>query len=321
MYLMLNVHRMRLLREVASRGSIAAAAAALFLTPSAVSQQLAVLEREAGVPLLERVGRGVRLTHAGEGLVAHTERVLAVLEEAEADLEAVSEGIAGKLRTCAFPTAARALLVPALARLREENPRLALSLVDLEPEESLPMLKTGDLDVVVTYGFDRLPERADPGVERHLLLTEPLYVALLDSDPRAKGPIRMADFRNDEWVVGRDGSPFLDVMVRIANEAGFEPHVDLHSNDYQVILASVQAGLGVALVPPLAFFAAYKGVVCLSPTDVQINRQILAVIRKGSGGRPAVEAALRVLRDVADRVTTRQGAAVPIGGYIAPVGA
>lgn len=308
---MLNVHRMRLLREVASRGSIAAAAGALFLTPSAVSQQLAVLEREAGVVLLERVGRGVRLTHAGERLVAYTERVLAVLEEAEADLEAVSEGVADKLRTCAFPTAARALLVPALARLRAENPRLALSLVDLEPEESLPMLKTGDLDVVVTYGFDRLPERAEPGVERHLLLTEPLYIAVPTSDPRAAGPVRMADFRDDEWVVGRDGSPFLDVMVRVANEAGFEPRVDLHSNDYQVILASVQAGLGVALVPPLAFFAEYPGVVCLSPTDVQINRQILAVIRRGSGRRPAVEAALRVLRDVADHVGERHGTGVP----------
>jgi DNA-binding transcriptional LysR family regulator len=311
---MLNVHRMSLLREVASRGSIAAAAGALFLTPSAVSQQLAVLEREAGVALLEHVGRGVRLTHAGERLVSYTERVLAVLEEAEADLQAVSEGVAGKLRTCAFPTAARALLVPALARLRAENPRLALSLVDLEPEESLPMLKTGDLDVVVTYGFDRLPERADPGVERHLLLTEPLYIAVPTSDPRAAGSIRMADFRDDEWVVGRDGSPFLDVMVRVANEAGFEPHVDLHSNDYQVILASVQAGLGVALVPPLAFFAEYPGVVCLSPTDVQINRQILAVIRRGSGRRPAIEAALRVLRDVAASAGEQQGTRAPTVG-------
>ncbi len=312
MYLMLNVHRMSLLREVASRGSIAAAAGALFLTPSAVSQQLAVLEREAGVVLLERVGRGVRLTHAGERLVSYTERVLAVLEEAEADLEAVSGGVAGKLRTCAFPTAARALLVPALARLREEHPRLALSLVDLEPEESLPMLKTGDLDVVVTYGFDRLPERADPGVERHLLLTEPLYIAVPATDRRVGGPVRVADFRDDEWVVGRDGSPFLDVMVRVANDAGFEPHVDLHSNDYQVILASVQAGLGVALVPPLAFFAEYPGVVCLSPTDVKINRHILAVIRRGSGGRPAVEAALRVLREVAAQAGAAHATTVPI---------
>lgn len=309
---MLNVHRMRLLREVASHGSIAAAAEALYLTPSAVSQQLAVLQREAGVELLEHVGRGVRLTHAGEKLVAHTERVLAVLEEAEADLEAVSEGMAGQLRTCAFPTAARALLVPALARMRAENPLLALSMVDLEPEESLSMLKLGDLDIVVTYGFDRLPERVDPGVQQHLLLTEPLYIAVRETDPRAHGVVKVSDFRGDDWVVGRDGSHFLDVMVRVAREAGFDPHVDLHSNDYQVILASVQAGLGVALVPPLAFFAQYPGVVCVTPSDVQINRRVLAVIRRGSGGRPAIKAALDVLREVAREAVARYETLVPL---------
>ncbi|MCE5192027.1 MAG: LysR family transcriptional regulator [Actinomycetia bacterium] len=309
---MLNVHRMRLLREVASHGSIAGAAEALYLTPSAVSQQLAVLQREAGVELLEHIGRGVRLTHSGKKLVAHTERVLAVLEEAEADLEAVSEGMAGQLRTCAFPTAARALLVPALARMRTENPLLALSMVDLEPEESLSMLKTGDLDIVVTYGFDRLPERVDPGVQQHLLLTEPLYIAVRETDPRAHGVVKVSDFREDDWVVGRDGSHFLDVMVRVAAEAGFQPHVDLHSNDYQVILASVQAGLGVALVPPLAFFAQYPGVVCVTPSDVQINRRVLAVIRRGSGGRPAIEAALGVLRDVAREAVARYETLVPL---------
>ncbi len=122
----------------------------------------------------------------------------------------------------------------------------------------------------------------------------------------------MADFRNDEWVVGRDGSPFLDVMVRVAGEAGFEPRVDLHSNDYQVILASVQAGLGVALVPPLAFFAEYPGVVCVRPSDVQINRRVLAGIRRGSGGRPAVEAALGVLQDVAKAAVARYETLVPL---------
>ncbi len=311
---MLNVHRMTLLREVASRGSIAAAAEALYLTPSAVSQQLSTLEREAGVELLERVGRGVRLTHTGIKLVAYTERVLAVLEEAEADLQAVSEGVAGQLRTCAFPTAARALLVPALKRMRAEHPLLALSMVDLEPEDSLPMLKTGDLDVVLTYGFDRLPERPDPGIERHLLLTEPLYIAVPDTDPRATGPAKLSDFRDDNWVVGRDGSPFLDVMIRVAAEAGFEPRVELHSNDYQVLLSAVQAGLGIALVPPLAFFAQYPGVVCLRTSDVQINRRVLAVIRRGSGGRPAIEAALGVLRDVSREAVARYETLVPLAG-------
>lgn len=299
---MLNVHRMRLLREVASRGSIAAAAEALYLTPSAVSQQLAVLEREAGTPLLERAGRSVRLTFAGERLVSHTERVLADLEEAEADLAAISGDVAGLLRMCAFPTAARALLVPAMALLKGRYPNLEFSMVDLEPEDSLPMLRTGDLDVVLTYGFDRLPERSDPGIERRMLLVEPMFLALSTSHPRASGPVSMADLAKEHWLVGRDGSPFHEVMERVANEAGFEPRLDLHSNDYQVILASVEAGLGVGLVPPLAFFAEYPGVVYRTLTDATVQRYVLVAIRSGSAARPAISAALTALETVADEV-------------------
>lgn len=299
---MLNVHRMRLLREVASRGSIASAADALYLTPSAVSQQLAVLERETGVQLLERVGRGVRITPAGEALVAHTERVLQALEEAEAELEAVSHGIAGPLRTCSFPTAARVLLVPALALLKREHPRLTLSMVDLEPESSLPMLKTGDLDLVLTYGFDRLPEHTDPGTERVLLLNEPVYITIPATHPNALGASRVADFADEEWIVGLEGSSLRDVIVRIANEAGFEPRMNLHSNDYQVILSAVQAGLGVSIAPPIALFAEYPGVVLRAPTDVIMHRHVHAVIRRGSGDRPAIAAAIKTLRAVASKV-------------------
>lgn len=298
---MLNVHRMRILREVAARGGIAAAAEALYLTPSAVSQHMAILEREAGTPLLEKAGRGVRLTTAGERLVAHTERVLAVLEEAQADLADISAGIAGTLSTCAFPTAARALLVPALALLRERHPRLQLKMSDLEPEESIPLLKLGEMDVIVSYGFDRLPERADPGIERLLLMTEPLFIAMPESHPLAEGEgsVRLADLADEQWVVGRDGSPFMEVMIRVGQEAGFAARVDLHSNDYQVILAAVQAELGVALVPPLAFLRENPGVVYRRPADIELNRRVVAVIRRGSGSAPAIAATLQALRDVA----------------------
>ncbi len=301
---MFGIQRLRILREVAARGGISAAAEALYLSPSAVSQQMAVLEREAGTPLLERVGRGVRLTTAGEHLVAHTERVFAVLEEARADLEDISAGIAGSLHTCAFPTAARALLVPALARLRTEHPRIEPTMNDLEPEESIPLLKLGELDVIISYGFDRLPERDDPGIERLHLMTEPLDVALPVDHPHAAAgmPLKLADLRDEQWVVGRDGSPFMDVMVKLGNEAGFAPRIDLHSNDYQVILAAVSERLGVALVPPLAHIAEYPGVVFRRPVDVDINRHIVAVIRRGSGGAPAIEAVLQALRDVARSV-------------------
>lgn len=298
---MINVNRLRVLREVKARGGIAGAAEALFMTPSAVSQQMGVLEREAGVELLERVGRGVRLTSAGQRLVAHAERVLALLEEAEADMEAVAEGMAGTLHVAAFPTAARTLLVPALGTLRKQHPQLEFTMSDLEPEESLPALKVGQLDVVVTYEFDHLPEPEDPGIERHLLLTEPMWIAMPSGHPLAASAVRVRELHQDQWIVGRDGSPFLDVQVRVANEAGFNPRVDLQSNDYQVILAAVSEGLGVALVPPMARMADYPGVVFAEMSDIEVHRRVVANIRKGSGRSPAIAAALKALGQAAKR--------------------
>ncbi len=302
---MLNVVRMKVLREIAARGSITAAAGALYMTPSAVSQQMATLEREAGVELLDRTRRTVRLTPAGERLVIHTERVLEALEEAGAEMDALGGGIAGRLRTCAFPTAARSVLVPALALLRSRFPEIEPTMNDLEPEESIPMLKVGDMDVVVTYEFDHLPTPRDPGVERHILMREPMYVAMPRTHPMAAGPVRIHDMAEEQWVVGRDGSPFMEVQVRIANEAGYTPRVDLHSNDYQVILAAVEAGLGVALVPPLALFASYPGVVLRPPEDIEVNRRVVAAIRAGSGGSPGIAAALAALREVGEAAASR----------------
>lgn len=296
--LMLNVHRMSILREVAARGGIAAAAEALYMTPSAVSQHMAALEREAGTQLLERVGRGVRLTPAGESLVAHTERLLEVLEEAEADLADVSHGVAGRLRLCAFPTAARALLAPTLTLLKERHPRLRLSMTDLEPEESIPLLKLREIDVVVTYEFDHLPVPDDPALERHVLMSEPIYLAVPATHPLATGPVAVADFRDTEWLAGREGAPFMEVTRHVGHEAGFEPKVNLQSNDYQVILACVAQGLGVTLVPPLALFADYPGIAFHVPTDMDITRREVAVIRKGSGRSPVVATALETLREV-----------------------
>lgn len=300
---MLSVHRMRILREISDRGSIASAAEALYMSPSAVSQQMSVLERESGTPLLEPAGRSVRLTPAGEALVAQAERVLAVLEEAQAELDAISSGVAGRIRTCAFATAARALLVPALARLKKQAPALQFTMVDLEPEDSVPQLKRGELDVVLTYEFNHLPALQDAGVERNDLLVEPIYIAMSAAHPLAwRGTVRMSELAEEQWIVGHDGSAFLEAQVRVANEAGFQPKTDLHSNDYQVILSAVQAGLGVTLVPPLALFASYPGVVYRVPEDVSVSRTISALVRRGSGRSPAIASVLSALREaVAER--------------------
>ena len=300
---MLNVTRLRMLREVASRGTLAAAAEALFMTPSAVSQQMAVLERETDAQLLERYGRGVRLTDAGTQLVANTERILAEIERAEADLASASRGVVGRVRVSAFPTAARALLVPALPGLQEQYPNLRVSMVDLEPEESIPALKNGDLDVVVAYEWGLLPRLTDAGIEREQLFTEPVFLALPATHPLAgSGPVKLADLKNEEWIVGRDSTSMLELVVAATRRQGYEPLTDFHSMDFQVILSAVGAGLGVALVPPLALIGTYPNVEITDVSDLEINRTIWAAIRRGSDGNPGIAAVLAALRQAAERV-------------------
>lgn len=293
-----------MLREVAARGTIAAAAESLFMTPSAVSQQMAVLEREAGVPLLERSGRGVRPTDAGRRLVEHTERILADIERAEADLARASAGIVGHVRISAFPTAARAVLVPTIVQLRAEHPNLRLSMVDLEPEEAVPALKAGDVDVALTYEWDLLPTLEDAGIERDLLLTERLYLALPTHHPLAEheDAISIADFAEDEWIVGRDSTSMLDLVRAATRRAGYEPRTDFHSMDFGVILSAVAAGLGVAVVPALALMGEYPDVAVREVADLNLNRRVWAAIRRGSGGYPGIGTVLASLHATAEEV-------------------
>jgi len=286
-----------MLREVAARGTLAAAAEALFMTPSAVSQQMAVLEREAGTPLLERRGRGVRLTEAGQKLVADTERILAAIEQAEADLVASARGVVGHVRVSAFPTAARALLIPALRTVRQEYPNLRVSTLDLEPEEALPALKAKDLDVVATYEWGLLPVLSDAGIEREKLFTEPVYLALPSSHRLAgNGPVSLSELVDEEWIVGHDATLMLDLVVAATRREGYVPRTDFHSMDFQVILAAVGAGLGVALVPPLALIGNYPDVSITTVADLELNRTIWSNIRRGSGGNPGIAVLLDALR-------------------------
>jgi DNA-binding transcriptional LysR family regulator len=293
---MLDVRRLRVLRELAARGTIAATADALGYTAPAVSQQLAALEREAGVALLERNGRRRRLTPAGEELVARTEGILRELEAAEAALASTATQVAGVLRCAAFSSAHRALLPPAIAALAAHHPDLRVSTAEMEPEDSLPALKLGELDLALAQEYPFAPMPADPALERTNLLEDPLALALPAGHPLAHGagPIDPASLEGEPWVAGRQSTYCHAVVIHSARRAGYEPRLAHITNDFSVAYALVKAGAGVALVPGLAG-PPPPGVVLRPIAGAPPSRTIYAAVRAGSGARPAVAAMLEAL--------------------------
>jgi DNA-binding transcriptional LysR family regulator len=293
---MLDVRRLRVLRELAARGTIAAAADALGYTAPAVSQQLAALEREAGVALLERNGRRRRLTPAGEELVARTEGILRDLEAAEAALARTTTQVAGVLRCAAFSSAHRALLPAAIAMLATRHPDLRVTTSEREPEDSLPALKLGELDVALAQEYTFAPTPADPALERTDLLEDPLRLALPAGHPLAAGDgaVQAATLDGEPWIAGREGTFCHAVVIHTAHRAGYEPRLAHITNDFSVAYALVAAGAGVALVPGLAG-PPPPGVVVRPIAGAPANRTIYAAVRAGSSARPAVAAMLDAL--------------------------
>ena len=294
---MLDVRRLRVLRELAARGTIAATAEALGYTAPAVSQQLAALEREAGVALLEKHGRRRRLTPAGEELVIRTEGILRQLEAAEAALERSTTHVAGVLRAAAFASAHRMLLPRAIAALAIAHPDLRVTTRELEPEESLPALKLGELDVALAQEYAFAPVPADPALERTDLADDLVQLALSEAHPLASPPaaaVDLAALDAEPWIAGRAGSSCLEVVLHSARGAGYEPRIAHVTNDFGVAYALVGAGAGVALVPELAG-PPPPGVVLRPTAGTPIRRRIYAVARGGSTARPAVAAMLAAL--------------------------
>src|SRR5919107_1157506 len=196
---MLDVRRMRVLREVAQRGSFSAAAEALSFTQSAVSQQIAALEREAGTTLVERSVRGIRLTDAGRALVRHTDAILGRLAEAEAELEAIAGLRGGRLRMASFESAGATLMPPAIAAFRHEHPAVELSMSLSEPEDCIPLLRSGDLDLAIV--FESAVQDHDDGVERVHLLEDPMHLVLPRDHPLAsRRRVRLADLAGEAWI-------------------------------------------------------------------------------------------------------------------------
>jgi DNA-binding transcriptional LysR family regulator len=297
---MIDLRRLRLLRELRERGTIAAVADALSYTPSAVSQQLAALEKEAGVPLLERVGRGVRLTDAAHRLAAHTDVVLARLERAEAELLETSGAVHGRVRVAAFQTAARSLVAPVLRPLSDRHEGLRLELVEMEAEEALPLLRAGDVDIVVAEEYRAAPRPHEPALERVDLGRDRIVLALPPNHPEAEGdgPVALRRLARDPWCATREGTMFADLLLRACRATGgFEPDVRHRANDVALLVQMAADGHGVTMVPALGQPESHPGVAIRQIAGQTIERRLYAAVRRGSSQRPAVEVTTQALAD------------------------
>jgi DNA-binding transcriptional LysR family regulator len=303
---MLDVRKLRVLREVETRGTIAAAADALRYTPSAVSQQLAALQVEAGVALLERVGRSVRLTDAGRRLVRHADEILSRLEEAEAEL-AAGDAVRGTVRVSAFQTAALALLPRAIAELGARHPDLRVEYTEAEAEESLPLLAGGGLDLVIAEEYDYLPRPRDPRLIREELGRDPILVVLPEGHrmARRRRPVPLAELAAEPWATGRSDTLFADMILRACRGAGFEPDLQHRANDLKILFELVAAGHAVALAPGLGNPGAIPGVTALPTAGQPLGRTIFTAVRRSSARQPAVEALLGALQAGAARLDQR----------------
>ncbi|MFI5844577.1 LysR family transcriptional regulator [Catenuloplanes sp. NPDC051500] len=296
----LDVRRLRVLRELSRRGTVTAVAAALHLTPSAVSQQLAALSREAGAPLIESAGRRVRLTNAAQILLRHADEIFARLELAQADIAAATGAPAGRVVLGGFAATISGLALPALATLRDTAPHLHLRLLEVEHPEALDLLVRGELDVVLMVESRQGPAATDRRFHREPLLTDVFDIALPAGHPVAAAPeVTLAELAEEPWILPRAGA-CLDVSMATCAAAGFTPHVVHSIGDWEGVTAAVALGLGVALVSRLASVAARPGVTIRKLETDRPSRHITAVLRRGSQEAPHLAAVLGALRHHAD---------------------
>jgi DNA-binding transcriptional LysR family regulator len=304
---MLDLKRLRLLRELSERGTIAAVADALRYTPSAVSQQLAMLEREAGVPLLERAGRGVRLTDAALVLVGHAEALLERAALAEADLAAAARTVAGRGRIAGFESVLLRVALPAMEALARDAPRLRCEVFEAEPEQALPALALGDLDLVLGDEWAHQPLRLPGGVERHDLLRDQVHVVLPTDHPAARrhrDAVPLAELAREPWATGHAGMGWEELTQRTCRElGGFDPDIRHRTNDATVGLALVARGLAVTLLPELPLRERHPGVALRAIAERPVSRQIFAATRAADAARPSTQALLGAVRDAVAALT------------------
>jgi DNA-binding transcriptional LysR family regulator len=302
---MLDLHRLRLLREVHGRGTLHAAARALGYTPSAISQQLSVLEREAGTPLLERTGRNVRLTAAGHALVQHATSLLEGVEAAEAELATFAAGrAAGTVRVAAFQSAFLRMVAPAVRTLGESHPDIRLEATEAEVEQAVPALRLQQLDLVVGVVYDGQPRAVHADLTRDLLLRERIQIVLPSDHPEAaRDRVPLRHLADVPWAACQPGTGHREMQVRVCRQlGGFEPDLRYSSDDYLILLEVVRTAGAAALLPDLVLASGAAGVAVRLPAEGAIGREVFLLTRRSR--TPAVAAVAAALHAAA-------GVAVP----------
>ncbi|MBF6049700.1 LysR family transcriptional regulator [Streptomyces sp. NRRL B-1677] len=299
---MLNLERLRTLNAVARHGSVSAAADGLHVTTSAVSQQLAKLERETGQQLLAKQGRGVRLTDAGRLLADHASRILSQVELAQADLEAQRGQAVGELLLGAFPTAARGLFPAALAELRAAHPQLRARLEEMEPDEAVPRVVRGDIDVAVVLDWYNKPLPMPDGLAKAPILDDIADVAMPADHPLAgREGVDLEEFADDDWVSWPRGEFCHDWLMLTLRGKGIEPRISHMAEEHHTQLALIAAGLGVAVAPRLGRGPVPEGVRVV-PVRHTVRRHVYAIWRADADRRPSIRAAVEALRTAGEKV-------------------
>jgi DNA-binding transcriptional LysR family regulator len=300
---MLDVRRMRVLREVAAQGSFSAAAEALSFTQSAVSQQVAALEREAATKLVERGARGIRLTPAGEALVSHADAILARLDDAEQELAAIAGLRGGRVRVASFQSAGATLVPRALAEFHRRHREVELSASTAELAESRELLRSGEIDLAIVMDFEAKP-LVYPDLDTEHLLNDQYYIALPSSHPFAdKSRVALTDLSDEDWINSCPGTSCDEVVVGACRAAGFDPRVVVECDENDQMQAFVAGGLGVALWPQLALAHVRPGVVVKPVAGAQVERRVHAATLSGAYRSSATEAMLAILRETAEEFT------------------
>lgn len=307
---MLNPVHLRTLTAVVRTGSFADAARQLGYTASAVSQQIAALERAVQLPLFERDAHSITATPTAEFLAEHARDALSTLDGLDDVVRGLVSGELGRLRLGSFPIASERLVPGGLASYRGDHPDVLVELDEGEPDELVALLRDGELDVAVVYRYDLVPQRWPAGLVRTPLVDEPLVLLLPAAHALATADsVQLADLADQTWVRTRAGSSGAICLDRMCAEAGFVPQVSVRSNDYDVIREFVRSGLGIALVPVLAHVPT-EGIVARSLDDVDVRRHVLA-LHRATGLSPAAAAVVPALLDAAVEVAGRTDGVAP----------